>query len=343
LPVLTREIDPSYLLNLPPDLTPEIATRRWKEINLLLHSVALLGDDIDGADPLLPLLRASAAMVAADKALLYAWDEGRHDLAVTASFNIPRPIADALTGGNTQAQCCVVHRKPVMVSSPPETFLQEEMTVLGAASVMSIPITHQGLPWGCLQLMRNRPFMREEGVLMWLFALVLEGVLPFMLLARRHREKTASPDTESGLQTPAHFRRRLAWELQRAAWIARPVAVVCIEVAERLHGRTRGGSMPVTSREAARLVCKALGPNDSVTCMGGHHFIAALPDTTAAGAERVLDIIKEGLLSRLASTVPACDIVTGVAVFPEDGRDEAGLIRAACSTARRISRSPHAG
>ncbi len=343
MPVLTHEIDSSYLLNIPPELTAGIAARRWREINILLHSVALLGDEMDGQDPLLPLLRASSTMVTADRALLYEWDEGRRALLLAGSLGISDTAAVGLTSGNTQAQTCVLHRKPVLVSSPREGFLQEELAALSAVGVLSVPIAHQGLPWGCLQLVRSRPFMREEAVLLWLFALVLEGVLPFILHIRNHREKTASTDTETGLQTPAHFRRRLSWELQRAAWVARPVTVACIEITEMLHGRPRGGSLSVTPREAARLVCKALRPADSVTCLGGHHFIASLPDTSPRQAERILDVIREAFLSRMASTLPVFDLVTGLSVFPEDGRDEAELIRSACAAARRISRNPLAG
>jgi len=343
VPVLTYEIDPSYLLNIPPELTPDVAVRRWREINILLHSVALLGDEMEGQDPLLPLLRASSTMVTADRALLYEWDEGRRALVLAGSLGVTDAATASLASGNTQAQTCVVHRKPVIVSSPREGFLQEELAALEARGVLSVPIAHQGLPWGCLQLARSRPFMREEAVLLWLFAMVVEGVLPFILHIRHHREKTASTDTESGLQTPAHFRRRLAWELQRAAWVARPVTVACIEITEMLHGRPRGGSLSVTPREAARIVCKALRPADSVTCLGGHHFIAALPDTDPAGARRMLDVIREAFLSRMASTLPVFDIVTGLSVFPDDGREEADLIRSACASARKLSRTPLAG
>ena len=73
--VLIDEIDPAHILNAPPDLTPELASARWKEINILLHSVALLGDEMEGHKPLLPVLRAAATLASCDRALLFLWDE----------------------------------------------------------------------------------------------------------------------------------------------------------------------------------------------------------------------------------------------------------------------------
>ncbi|HET6372640.1 MAG TPA: GAF domain-containing protein [Candidatus Polarisedimenticolia bacterium] len=342
-----HEIDPRYILADPPDLTREIAVARWREINILLHSIALLGDDLDARKPLLPLLRASAAIVAADSGLLYQWDEHRSGLKLTTSFGIAGQLPEALDTENAQAHACLLERKPVLVWEPEEQFLRQELALLGARSALSVPITHQGMPWGALQLLRGRPFLKDEAILLWIFALILEGVLPSFLGAKRHRELVAPIDPATGLVTPDHFRRRLAWELQRSSWVARPVTVACIEVTELLHGRPRGGSIPFTPREAAQLVQKVLRQHDSITCLGGHHFIATLPDTAKPAALEVVDLIREAFLTRAAGTLPVFDIASGFASFPEDGRSEAEIIRAACASSRRssgkTSRTPLAG
>ena len=41
-----------------------------------------------------------------------------------------------------------------------------------------------------------RPFERDEAVLLWLFALVLEGVLPATMGPKRHREMAAIVDEQ---------------------------------------------------------------------------------------------------------------------------------------------------
>jgi GGDEF domain-containing protein len=333
--VFIHEIDPSYVLSDPPDLTRDIAAARFRELNILLHSIALLGDDLSGRKHLLPLLRASAAIVSAEKGLLYQWDEPRSGLRLTTSMGFPEPMPGPLGTENIQAHACLLQRKPVLVSAPPESALREEMALLGSRSALSVPLTHQGMPWGAMQLLRDRQFLRDDAVLLWMFALVLEGVLPALLGVKRHREMTAATDASTGLVMPDHFRRRLSWELQRSAWVARPVTVACIEVTEMLHGRPRGGSVPFSPREAAQLVQKALRQHDSVTCLGGHHFIAAMPDMGRNDAGQVVDSIRESFLTRAAGTLPVFDLSVGFATFPDDGRSEAEMIRAACAAGRR--------
>ena len=337
--MLSHQIHPSYLLNDPPELTREIAISRIKEINLLLHSLALIADELEGRRPLLPLLRTSASLAPADRVLLYQWDEVRAGVRLAAALGFQGALAAPLTTGNTQAHACLVHGKPILVSSPPEQHLAGELSLLGARSCLSVPIKHQGMPWGALQLLRDRPFLNDEAVLVWMFALVLEGMLPSVMGQRRHREIAAAADAESGLLAPAHFRRSLDWEVRRAARAGQPLTVACVEVTEMLHGRPRGGSIPFTPPAAARVIQRALREQDIATCLGGHHFLAALPDTADPAARQMVGLIREGLVELAAGTLPVFDIAAGFATYPDDGRCEADLIRAACASGR----DPRAG
>ncbi len=345
--MLIHEIEPRYLLAEPPDLTRDIAAARWREINILLHGIALLSDDLEDRKSLLPLLRASVSIVDAEAGILYQWDESRSGLSLTTFLGFTGDPPEVLMTRNLQAHACLLQRKPVLLSSPSEEHFREEMSFLGARAALSIPITHQGMPWGAIQLLRDRPFEKDEGVLLWIFALILEGVLPALLGVRRHREMVAAIDPVTGLLTPTHFRRRLAWELQRSAWVARPVTVACVEVTEMLHGRPRSGGIPFTPRDAAYSAQKALRQHDSLTCLGGHRYIALMPDTEKAEAQRIVDLIRDGFLARAAGTLPVMDVASGLATFPGDGHSEEEMIRAARNAARRpgaeASRSPRGG
>ena len=341
--LLISEIDSRYILSDPPDLTRSIAAGRWKELNILLHSVALLGEDLDTRRSLSPLLRASVAIVSADKALLYQWDEAFSGLRLSTSLGFEEE-PDGVNQ-NAQAHACLLNRKPVLVSSPGESFLRDELAWTGCASALTVPITHQGLPWGALQLLRDRPFSKDDAILLWIFGLILEGVLPIHLGVKRLREMVGALDPATGLLTPAHFRRRLAWELQRSAWIARPLALACIEVTETLHGRPlRASGLPFTTRDAARYAQKALRQHDSLTCLGGHQFLVAMPDTTLTDAGRVVELIREAFLTRAAGTLPSYAVASGLVTYPENGQTEEEMIRAACVDARRstgiASRNP---
>ena len=340
------DIDPCHILSEPPELTSQIAAGRSKEINLMLHSLALIGDEMDGTRGLMPVLRAAATLGDADRALMYQWDDVAGTVRLTTSLGFKGPLPKAATEGTTQMRNSLVHRKPVLVSAPCHESLERELSQLHATASLSVPMTHQGLPWGAVQLLRDRPFLTEDAILLWLYTLVLEGVLPAAMGLKRHREMAAPVDAVSGLLAPAHYRRRLAWEMRRASWLDRPLTVACMEVTEMLHGRPRGRFVSFTTREASQVIQKALRQSDTVTCLGGHHFVMTMPETARPVARRVIDLIREGLLEVSAGTLPVFDIATGFATYPADGITEADMIRAACADGRkaagRISTNPRA-
>lgn len=341
------DLDQTYLLHDPPELTRAMATTRWRELNMLMHSISLLGEENNVRGPLLPLLRASATLSESGRALLYRWDDVIGGLRLAAAHGLDEGVSDRIATHNEPARASLLHRKPVMLSDPEEPWLADEMCRLGTRSTLSVPLSCQGMPWGALQFHRSRPYTREEAVLVWMFALMVEGMLPWLMATARHPERQSTVDAATGLLMPSHFRRRLSWELQRATWMARPLTVVCVEITEMLHGRPRAGSLPFPLQTAATVVQKAVGPHDAVTCMGGHHFMAAMPDTGREQAARAATLIREGFLDCSAGTLPAADILIGMSTFPEDGAHEADLMRAACAAGRqatrRVSRSPLAG
>lgn len=340
------DIDPCHILKEPPELTSSVAAGRSKEINLMLHSLALIGDEMEASRGLMPVLRAAATLAGADRALMYQWDEGTSSLRLTTSLGFKGPLPKGATDGTTQVRGCLVHRKPVLVSEPCDVSLSHELAMLHTNASLSVPMTHQGLPWGAVQLLRDRPFLAEDAIIMWLYTLVLEGVLPSAIGLKRHREMAAPLDSVTGLLAPDHYRRRLAWELRRSSWLDRPLMVACVEVTEMLHGRPRGSFVSFTTREASQVIQKTLRQSDTVTCLGGHHFVMTMPETGRPAARRVIDRIREGLLEVSAGTLPVFDIATGFASYPADGATESEMIRAACAdgrkTASRVSRNPRA-
>ena len=111
-----------------------------------------------------------------------------------------------------------------------------------------------------------------------------------------------------------------------------------------LSSRPRGNSLVLSSRDAARILDKSVHHKDAITCLGGHHYMVAMPDTSASAARRIGDLIREGFMERSAGTLPLFDMVVGIAAFSGGGRDGDELIRAACADGRRhLSRSPLAG
>ena len=334
-----EEIDARYVLNNPPDLTSDIAASHWRELNVLLHSIALLGEDLRGRRPLLSLLRTSKSIVPADAGLLYLWDPCRGTRVTTtlcSARELPRP---KLRAQNIQARACLKWGKPVLVNDPVEPVLRDELASLGARAALSVPITFQGNPWSALQLLRNRPFLREEAVLLWLFALTLEGALSTLIDPMENRELIPQTETGSGLMTLERFRNRLAWELKRSGWVERPLTVASIRVREKAGGTVRGRSGQITATEAARVLRQTLGQHEPMTRLERRHFVAALPDTGIRDAKKMIDEAREALLKRANGGNESVGIVTGFATFPDDGNSESEMIGTACARSNGRRRS----
>lgn len=332
--MLIHDIDESYFLSDPPELTREIATARWRQLNVLLHSIVLMGDEPADRRLFSGLLRTSVALASTERALLYRWNEADRTIKVVEALGFdPLPHA----AGTAQVHASLVHRKPLMVWYPPDEFLTREMDALQARAALTVPITGGGVPWGAIQLLSDRPFMREEAVLLWLYALALEGLLP--VLESASRRLSGQADSATTLILPIHFRRRLSWELQRSAALSSSLTVACVEMLDPLHGRPRAGAAPFTPLEASTAIRRVLESQSSLTCLGGHHFIVALPDVDRSAARDIIESIRRALVDRGGGTVPILDIVIGLATFPDDGVTEGDLIREACAAARRGRRN----
>jgi hypothetical protein len=174
--MLIEEIDPSHVFDDPPDLTARTASTRLREINILLHSLALLGGELEMGGPLPSVLRAAMALAPADRALLYGWDDRSRTLRLAISLGFEGSVRAC--GGGAGALACLLQRKPVLVWAPTQESVCRELDSLGARGSLSVPILRRGLPWGVIQLLGDRAFEKDEALLLWLFALVLEGVLP---------------------------------------------------------------------------------------------------------------------------------------------------------------------
>ncbi len=327
--VETYDIDAVHIVEGPPELSATMTADHWREINLLLHSIALLGDDLGAGRPLHPILRTAAAVAPSSRGLLFRWDEVRFGLGLVAALKPEETLTEGVLEGGVQAHTALLRRRPVRVHEPGDARLVEEMRRLGAGAALSVPMVHQGMPWGVVQLLRDAPYSRDEAVLIWMFAIILEGMLPSLVGDRLHREGPLSIDRVTGLLTPDHFRRRLAWELRRAAWLHRPVSLLSVRVGEPASGPFRSGGASLR-HDLPNFLLRTLRQRDSLTSLEGHHYVAALPDTPGVAARAVAETIRTDLIACGGGTLPASCVNTGWAVYPDDATAEEDLIRHAC-------------
>lgn len=323
-------IETQYGLNEPPDLTLEIATSRWREINILLHSVTLLGEELAGRRPLHALLRVSAALVRADRALLYLRDPaGATRLTAVIGTGV-QTVATDLAAQSLQARACLQSGRPIVVNEPIEPWLRAELSDRGANAGLTVPITCQRMPWAAVQLLRSGTFLKEEAVLLWLFALTLEGVLPTLLVRAGDLEIIPGSGVEEATMAPEQWRSRLRWEMKRSSWAGRSLAVVCLRIMMAEAPTTLTDLPSDVEREIASLLRKALGPHDAFSRTGLGRYSIVMPDAGRRDAQNLLTRVREAL-AQAGNGGPKClrRLVCGVAVFPEDGDSESEMMKAA--------------
>ena len=170
-----------YTLRVPPDLTEEIASRRWRDVNRLVLAPILLQDGADNGRPLLSILSTARTIVPAERGLLSLSGDAPGTLDIAAEFGFGRRVPERLRHANPLAAAAARCRKPVLVGRAGDLALARALRLLGRPSCLSVPILRRGAPWGVIQLARTEPFREDDAILAWLYALGLEGMIPGLL------------------------------------------------------------------------------------------------------------------------------------------------------------------
>lgn len=181
-----------------------------------------------------------------------------------------------------------------------------------------------------------REFLRARtDVLEQLFWTQLERVRSLTLrVSRTHHRAITDPLT--GLYNIGFFRERLSLELDRAQQTGDSVALAIFDIDHfkaynDTHGHEEGN---VVLQKVGSLLRRTGRRGDVIARYGGEEFVALLYGATASDAWRfaetfrtavaTTDFAHEGAPRRVRVTVSG-----GVATFPGDAQDDAGLVNAA--------------
>lgn len=147
--------------------------------------------------------------------------------------------------------------------------------------------------------------------------------------------RLATHDALTGLLNRRAFERILAEERDRAQRFGHPFSLVLFDLdhfkaVNDRHGHPAGDAV---LREVAARLLGALRSVDRLARFGGEEFVAILVEVDRAGA---LEVVR-GMVAAVAATpVPAAPGLAlpmtasaGVALFPEDGRNEQEIVAAA--------------
>ncbi len=318
-----------YHLRLPPELTPEIAARRWRELNRLLHSLVVLHGEVRDRKPYEPILRAAGGIVAAPRGLLYLREEPLGGVRLVVASGFRGRIPERMRSANALAAAAMQVRKPILVNDPPEEPLREELRLLGESSCVTVPILRRGLPWGAVQLLRSTPFLEEEAVLLWIYALILEEALAVATEVTRLPESPPVTDLAPGLVDRAQFDTKLDWEIERAAWVGRPCSI--LRVGWRPPEGEVNGDYDLRLGRALRAIRRSLRPIDQVSIWRERNLLISLPDVDSMEAHRVAQDIRRNLVQSRAlgeeeGVLPGLRLA--FATYPIHGRTREDLTRA---------------
>ena len=327
------EIGNRYGLMKPPELTAEIASRRWRELNRLIHACMVLHGVGRERRPFQRLLRTAGALVGASRGIFYLRGEDDSSLEAAASSGFLHGVPERLRCGGELAVVAMRLGKPLVVSRPTESRLQEELRWLGEASCVVFPILREGQPWGVLQLLRSEAFSEEEAVLLWMYALVVEDALPSLAQAVRSGEAPASAaDGQPGLISLSVLETRLDWELECVLWGGRSSTLLRISlghggVAASQDERLRQGKVIRVLRSCLRGV--------DLLCPGATgDLLVFLPEMDAQEGQQAAQKIRRALIqSRVlgedSEVIRSLRIAQ--ATCPEQGKRKEDLFRSLAS------------
>ncbi|MGH8934688.1 MAG: diguanylate cyclase [Acidimicrobiia bacterium] len=138
-------------------------------------------------------------------------------------------------------------------------------------------------------------------------------------------------DWLTGLKNHGYFFDRLSEELARARRFERPLAVVLADLDDfkavnDAHGHAAGDAVLRMVGEVLRTHLRAV---DIACRVGGEEFGLLMPDTSAEGAVRVAERVREAVHRRRVPGVGTITVSLGVAVFPDHALDRDDLMQSA--------------
>ncbi len=145
--------------------------------------------------------------------------------------------------------------------------------------------------------------------------------------------KQAITDQLTGIFNRRHFDKKMSQEFNRAKRYSRSFSVIIIDIdgfksANDIHGHSFGDQMLI---KATKIFGSVLREGDSIYRYGGDEFAMLLPETTKENSIEVAERLKNIFASDFSNNKNRIhlSLSMGVASYPEDGKDEKGLIGAA--------------
>jgi len=177
----------------------------------------------------------------------------------------------------------------------------------------------------------DRVLPLATAAVMAIITLLLHG----LMRALAEAESQATHDILTGLHNRQYMQEWLALELKRALRHRRPIgAILCdLDHFKRVNDSYGHDAGDMVLREVAALLRRNTRDSDVACRYGGEEFLVLMPESpleaTLQRAERLREAVAALALHYGGQSIGPVTLSAGVAVYPEDGADQDGLLRAA--------------
>lgn len=172
-----------------------------------------------------------------------------------------------------------------------------------------------------------------EGVALFLLGLGVGLVITYPKVRQASRQ--AATDTLTGLYNRALLEKTLGRLLALAKRDKTSVSALMVDLNNFKEVNDRYGHQfgDQVLRLAAQAMAKSVRKSDFIFRYGGDEFLLILPQTNSAGAAKTANKIRENM-NKVSISTPkggkydGIDSSIGIACFPENAKDENGLLKA---------------
>jgi len=323
---LSTDLISRYIVDSPPEVTPNIAAGRLDEINVLLRAGQVQGLDSAPEQAIETLLTMARDIRDYDGALLYLVHPERRELlaAFSKGFeDLPRP-EEALTAGNSFLLWTLDHDASFLV--PTQDGDEETAKTLkrfGSRSFLSVPCHAGNRVVGALQLFsRQAGFFHPDDVRLFL---ILCGHAEKAVEALLGSRDTIDVEGSRSWQRMEHeyLTRELKREHGRSRRSGHPVSLLLTSLMppEEVNPAFNHHEMESLMRQFARQLNGKLRPGDLVARYGTGEMVVLLPETSATHARRVARRLRRTIRHELAvGDPPVRPLLTSVSMpLPANG------------------------
>lgn len=332
-----------FIVEVGPELSPEILQQRAKAVNALLRLAMLAGTEMELDAAVNTLADFMAEIVPYDRILIFFWDE---------ELELPKPrLARGLEGiapevyvqGNSfnlWASCCI---KPMRISRGEDEQADACLLAVQSGSALVVPIGLGNRVVGSVQLFSRKPhrFSTQDAQLLWIFSLIAENQL---IRGRSHEGllKFAFTDYLTGLRTRGYFEQQLDLEIKRAERKGAFLSLLMVDIDrfKLLNDQCGHHVGDQVLREVASLLGRDMRDLDTLARYGGEEFVIILPETDEPGALCVAQRMRQTVERAHFYPVERITISVGIAVFGQDTRFKRELIQFADAA---LYRAKHRG